>query len=221
MPYPSEHFLTAFGGLLPGGEAWSCSFRSTPEFGGDPSGPGDLGAVEPVSVEIRAWWLDTNSPGVISSSLGWVKHNRIGVDGRYLRDTTNLVEFDPVIAGPGGASSIKPNQVALAVTLETGQQRGLAHRGRMFLPAPRWNVLGDGRISAADAASAATGVASLFSALNAIPEFGTVAIYSDVREGAMRPVTDVTCGRVYDTIRSRRTSMAEERVPPVPVTGGS
>jgi hypothetical protein len=62
-------------------------------------------------------------------------------------------------------------------------------------------------------------VASLITALNADASYGETRIYSNVREGASRLVTGVTVGRVLDTMRSRRTSLPEERTAVVTVGG--
>lgn len=214
MPYPSVHYLTAFGGLLPGGEGWSTSLRSTPNFAGSTT-------VNDVAAAVSAWFVTTTSPVCRAATLTWVKHNAIGLDGKYQSQTTNLVEYaTPVLSG-GPSSPQHPNQTALVATLETGLARGLAHRGRMFLPLPRYGLQADGRITAADALAAATSVAGLLSALNGVAGFGDVIVASNVREGAVNSVTAVSVGRVLDTVRSRRTSLGEERTALATVTGGS
>jgi len=149
--------------------------------------------------------------------LAWLKFNRIGVDGKYVNAFTNRHDWAPTLATSSG--SPYPPQVSLVATFETGAARGLAHRGRMFLPTPLAAIDADGRITGGAAASAATKVAALLSALNALPGYGESRVYSNVRAGASRPITGVTVGRVLDTMRSRRSQLAEERSPVMPVGG--
>jgi hypothetical protein len=204
--------LLAFGGPLYGAEQWSISLRSTPNFADN-----DAVGLDRIADLVGDW--HEGAPAVVGgfAPMTWLKFNRIGVDGKYVADRTNRVDFAPPRVNNTGSPHAP--QVSLVATLETGNLRGLAHRGRMFLPCPTAAVSNDGRIPAAAAQAAATKVASLITALNADPSYGETRIYSNVREGASRLVTGVTVGRVLDTMRSRRTSLPEERTAVVTVGG--
>lgn len=216
MAYPGTHMLTSFGGdQFDGVEQWSCSLRSTPNFGD--GNQFDQGALDEIAAALGAWFGSSASIGGLAY-LNWVKHNRIGADGKYVSDVSYTHEY-PTRIGGGGPAGALPPQVAQAVTLETGTTRGLACRGRIFLPQPRVNLGSDGRQSIASCTAVATNVANLLTTLNGLSLFGTVSVYSNVREGAVRAVTGVTVGRTIDTIRSRRAQLSEERPPAVAVGG--
>lgn len=146
----------------------------------------------------------------IACALDTIKLNLIGEDGRYVNQDTVLYEYEtPVI---GTASTAPPAQVAWAVTLGTAASRGLASRGRFFLPTPTVAIGADGRVSESAALARANQVAQLVADITAaVPGF-SVGVVSNVGAGARRPVTHVEMGRVLDTMRSRRRSLDEARV---------
>lgn len=210
--------LLTFGGSLYTAEAWSCSLRSTADFANSVQvNQTALDAVWPV---VSAWVSGASSPLGNAAKLSWLKYNRVGTDGKYMSDVTFRKDFSPVVNG--GQASVHAPQISLVATLETGAVRGLASRGRMFLPSPVFPMDATGRISAANAASAATAVAALITNLNNLPDYGVTKIYSEggkVGAPTSRTVTGVTVGRVLDTMRSRRTSLLEERAAPATVGG--
>jgi hypothetical protein len=212
MAFPGQHMLLSFGGPLYVGEQWSVSLRSTPNFA-----DGDTAGLDAIAQAVSTWFT-TGAPIIgAAARLAYVKFNRIGPDGKYVGATTNRVDFTPVRGGNTVATH--PPQISLVATLETGVTRGLANRGRMFLPCPVAGVDGNGRISANAALEVATKVAGLLSTLNALTPYGETRVYSAVGSGASRLVTGVTVGRVLDTMRSRRTSITEERSAAVAVGG--
>lgn len=93
----------------------------------------------------------------------------------------------------------------------------------MYLPPSfGFNIPGsDGRADAANAIARASSVAVLINAINAAyvtwagpGDFnGRVAVTSDVGSGAWHWVTHVECGRVIDSMRSRRSSLEEDYQP--------
>lgn len=207
MPFPIQHKYLSLSGPMRGGESWSFGLRLQGDFA-----YGDQAAEEAILADLQAaidgWWTTVNVIG----SAAWlqtIKYNGVGVDGKYLQDYTVRYDYPTPRAGNGAVTH--PNQIALVATLETGLTRGLAHRGRIFLPAPPIAVGTDGKISQASAQGCATTVANLINAINAVPAAGRVIVASAVREGAWRPVTGVSIGRTLDTMRSRRTSVTEAR----------
>jgi hypothetical protein len=109
------------------------------------------------------------------------------------------------------------------VTLRTGNQRGLARTGRIYLPVPHLAPdVETGHLSPSQTASAATWAGGLISALNAAPGVGDVVVCSAVGTGAIRRVTSVDVGSVIDTMRSRRGALKEARsAGPVTVSTGT
>lgn len=207
MAFPEVHYLLAWGGTL-GAETWVNTLRLSDGFALADQAEEESALAEFADV-ITTWH---EGGGVVGSRarLGWVKLNRVGVDGRYVRDYTNLLEIATPVAG--GQAPLYPNQVSLVATLETGATRGLASRGRLFIPCPATPLVAvDGLLSTAVAQGAATAAATFLSGLNAAVANMAVEVYSNTRTGAHRPVTTVSVGRVLDTMQSRRTSLPEER----------
>lgn len=138
-----------------------------------------------------------------------VKCADIGADGKYTRDP-GLAFVN--IAGQSTGGAVQAPQVALAVSLVTAR-RGPSGRGRFYLPAPAFAVVPEtGRISIPDADEASAKAAAFVKDLGNIPGMGKMAVTSS--KGFSSVVTAVRVGRVMDTIRSRRTSIAEDYAAP-------
>lgn len=215
MVYPIQHDLMVFGGSLYQTEQWSMSLRMEPSSDGVVPYQESL---DNAAAIVSTWWT-SGAYSTSKATLEFLKLNRIGTDGKYMNPSmTYLHEYPTPLAGPVAGAGF-PAQVSLVATLTTGAVRGLAAKGRIFLPAVAAPVGADGRIQATEATSYAQSVANLLTNLNGAPGLGRVMVISNVREGAARPVTGVQVGRVYDTMRSRRTSLVEEPPAAVPVGG--
>lgn len=220
MPFPHPHHLLSFGGPHWGTDEWSCGLRLSRR---DPyeSDAAQNAALAKYAEAIRLAWTDSTSPlGALQSPLTWVKLNRIGLDGRY---TSQKTYAQDLVAASSGSNAPYPPQVAMVATLETGAVRGLAHRGRIFLPSPILNIsLADGHIPAATREGRAVAVASMIMRINDVEPFVSVIVGSQTREGALRYVNGVTIGSVLDTMRSRREQIREERTsaPVLPPSSG-
>lgn len=202
MPNYAEHVLLRWGGKLASVETWSCGIR----LGGGP-GSNDLGAAESITEAaaepVQDFWEATHT-GL--SSLDWVKANAIGSNGKYVSDTTNEFTYTPPVTK--GGSTFLPPQCALVVSLRTAKSRGRGHAGRFYIPTAASGVAGDGRISQIGAQSFAESAAAFIQSINRILPGYRVAVFSEfdqIREN----VTHVRVGRVIDTQRRRRTSIAE------------
>lgn len=208
MTFPSVHKYLSLSGALAGGEAWSFGLRLT-GIGFDQGEASQQTDADALAAIVETWWGTQTIIG-FPTTLKTVKVNKISTAGLYVHPYTILKDFVPPKAS--STQGTYPNQVACVVTLETGVTRGLAHRGRVFLPAPTANIQADGRITEAAATAIATSFAGLLSSLNAAAQAGFVSVGSDIGAGAFRPVTGVTVGRVLDTMRSRRSQMLEGRM---------
>lgn len=207
-PFDQAHLYLQWGGKLPGNEQWSCGLRIK-SLSGAIATPTDQNAmITGMKTAIQAFHVRAGSFIGSSALLSFVKLNTITTAGVYGVDTTTQ-QVVADVAG-GGGSTIIPNQVALAVTTETGFSRGAAHRGRFYLPMPSMAVQSDGTILSADATSVKTSCGTLLTALNAVNANFKVAIFSR-KSGAPanRQVTGFSVGRVLDTQRRRRRSLAE------------
>lgn len=220
MPYPSDHLLLSFGGPLMTTEEWSCGIRFSTGFG--PQNQEDEETALTAAAAVLNTWFIGGPSGIGSplisqnARLAWVKLNRIGVDGRYVREQTNLFEFETPSAGGVGTNAHPPN-VALAVTFMTNVNRGLANRGRIYLPAPAIAVGSTGLIAAADADRVNAGMATLLTDLNTDVGLGAAIVASKERSGASRLITGTRVGRVLDTMRSRRAQLDETPSEVLPV----
>lgn len=210
MPFPSNHWLLNLQGVLYTDERFSIGLRMT-NGGGFPGGTTVQDACDAYAAAVRTWWSGSTLINT-NAKLDLVKFNLIGVDGRYVNTSeTYFTEIEPP-QGTSTSNNAHPAQVALAVTLETGVLRGLAHRGRIFLPIPAFDLDATGRIPVGSIGIASGASTALLDAINAVFPVNRVVVGSNVGAGAFRPVTNVSVGRVMDTIRSRRTSLNEERV---------
>jgi hypothetical protein len=190
-------------GRLYDAEDFSFSFN----FGDVENGTPPTEVPDGVMAAIEAFW---GVSGMVSqhAEITNVKLNEIGVDGRYRSQTT--VERAPLNPVIGGSVSTPPPQVALAFSLLTAQRRGRAHAGRFYLPTPGWSIDNDGRLATFHALEAANQAAIMLNACTAALPGYQPAIVSNVGTGLFHWVTGVRVGRVYDTIRSRRTSLDED-----------
>lgn len=222
MSYPGQFLrLVIAGSLYTDIFNTSLNFVPTPQGATTIDEPDDalLALIAPV---LENWWNDTvtvDGPGIIvQAQLRSFKLNRIGPDGRYVDPVTHEHIYPAPILG--AVNSQYPPQLSPAVSLRTAVERGLASKGRMYLP-PVGSIgqLGaDGRLAVGQAEDIATSVRRLAVELNtAMNTWGgggtaspVIGIASSVGAGAFRIVNRIACGRVVDTIRSRRNALDED-----------
>jgi hypothetical protein len=208
MAYPAHHWFLTWGGSLPGGETFTNTLRISDPNYQDGTPDTQQAIVDAYAAPIATWF----ALGQISSDavLQWVKMNWVSPEkGLYINNWTNRHDFTPAISG-GGTTRHYPNQVALALTLSTEYTRGLAHQGRVYLPSPTATVDSlTGVMSEGQSQSQGELFATLITALNAVDPARTVQVMSKVRTGAAHDVVSVNCGRVLDTMRSRRSKLLE------------
>lgn len=226
MVYPKSFYRIVIGGTLYT-ESWNTSLQV---YAADdqPVTPELLAAV---ADSVEDFHVDGNVAGGQFHSqafLTYVKVNRINALGHY-QDPVSMTHDYPVPRGGGGAGTGVPPQIATVASLRTDFERGLAHRGRMYLvPAMGFTTPAtDGRAPAASALRVAGAVSTLinrvntdFATVNGGDFGGRVAIISNKGAGAFHFVTRVECGRVIDTMRSRRSSLDEDhQISPIPIAG--
>lgn len=167
----------------------------------------------------KAAYIAHIKDNVMSSvQLTHIKFAHINPDGKYGAEPTVL---DAPVGTTNMVGSALPWQTALAVTLDT-PRRGPTGKGRIFLPVPNVGSisLSDGSFDALKASTIASAVKGLVQALNDVdPNEGAVAIVSS--KGYASPVTSVRCGRILDTIRTRRNDLVEAYSAPVAITGNT
>lgn len=212
MAYPRSHLYVTTGGVgWADAEIWQFGLR----FDTDTL---PTEAQMEVVATAASVFMATANPGFAEHvSLNWVKAAIIGPDGKYPPDSEALLfELDTPVLGVR-TNSVLP-QVTMAVTLRTPVRRGLAARGRFYVPALGIFADADGQaptIAAALCTSAKTLLNAYISALDAPLVVASNGKQKDKPErlGAMRTVTAITVGSVYDTQRRRRNRITETYVP--------
>lgn len=230
--YTQAHqYVTVIGDSYGSTEKWQFGFRLT---AGGVSNQATADALKPI---IQKWWIGTAAPYSVGVSfkpvsyfrLGEIKVANIDVDGTYPPTLPSASSFiQPPLAGTGNPPAGQSAQQTMAVTLVTALPRGLASKGRMYLP-PCANMLPDptGLVPTANILGIVDSVRIMFTEINADPLIGSVAVFSRGRgvpvddtlrhryrytypnAGAMQLVTGVRMGRVVDTQRRRRRSLLE------------
>jgi hypothetical protein len=136
--------------------------------------------------------------------------------GKY-DDPDSAVVSHPAVAkfGPETGSPYPP-QCALVATLIGGSGKGLAGKGRMYIPGVKWPIDSTGHIDTGAATSTGTKLRDFIVAVNALPDAPGVVINASrghklsLGLGARNvPVNGVRIGNVYDTQRRRRNGLAE------------
>lgn len=219
MTYP-RHWLFSFGGdLLGGAEIWSNNIRfAIPE--GQTEGVVDEGdMLADLMKDLQSRFTLAVPQGGLGYGTGvrlkWGKFNEIDAAGHYAdQNNTRVLDLPSPVPGIGQSLGTIP-QLALAVSWGTARQRGLASRGRIYIPMPAVTTSGaSGRVLAATAQSIATNWAMLLEEFNdwaTSPDLTemTAHVVSNVGEGAKEQITTVRVGDVLDTMRSRRNALVE------------
>nr|CRY95983.1 hypothetical protein [uncultured prokaryote] len=221
MPYAPHLRLTMSGRLMGNTgielEAFSVRLNLTdPTITG--STPYGQDMVDDMGADCRAFWLRSDSRISSAAVLDQVKLARIGADGKYTDDP--FLDSNDTPTPGGGGLLMFPLQVAFVVSLDT-DRRGPSGKGRVFLPTPTLGLYPD--LAAAEVAPAlavAASLAQLITDINNAPGLDVVApeVVIASSKGFLSPVTSVRAGRVFDTVRSRRTSLAESYSTPVGVS---
>jgi hypothetical protein len=220
-PFDIPHLLMQWGGKLPGGETWSCSMRLAQQAIVPGIGPGvpDEGYIDS--------WLHGSMKDAVSTyhtapdthlnpnaKLSFVKLNAIAVDGTYQQDVTHEHVFAD-LAGGGDPMNTIVNQSSIAVSLTTGFSRGPAHRGRYYLPMPSVQVLADGTVNPAFITPMLASTKTFLEAIADVPGVDIVTsptptvMSRKLGAPAHRKITGCAIGKVVDTQRRRRRSLAE------------
>lgn len=222
MPYAhAVKKVTMSGTSFGGAEIWSTGFY-VGSVGADVSNP-----TQQFADDIRTAWtvfwqhLDTD----INS--GWktntIKVAQIAANGETNEANVVYAPYGTPIAGSNNGL-IYPPQIAMVATLERAGARGLAAKGRMYLPGVSKNITTNGQISTSDTLELAVRVKTFLDAVNAAAPVGESVILASQgnrvknAEGVYVPVPGtavnaevdrVRVGSVYDTQRRRRNALVE------------
>lgn len=216
MVYPFSFHRLVMGGALYS-ERWNTSLSI---YGPDQTAVSDT-LLTSIANVCQTWFTGSGAAGpqfTNRATLTDVKLNRIAPNGKYQDPESKTHFFTTPQAGSAVIESAP--QLTPVVTLRTEFERGRANRGRMYLPPAAGFTIpsSDGRATAGNAERMANAVATLINSINAAyaaqgggGDFqGNVVVVSDVGTGAWHSVTWTECGRVIDTMRSRRSSLSED-----------
>lgn len=229
MPYDRPSFYVTFGGTLyplaSQHEQWStgCKFSSL-ESQNLADYVAALPAISIADILVDATELikGTDFTGLMWSShvtVDWAKLALLDVDGRYA-DSPKLAEQTGQVGTSGNAVMVP--QLAAAVSTWSGSTFGKANRGRSYLPCPATFYTAsnfpntDPRTSVAQAGLLRDAYRAFLHKVSG--EVSTVglttypAIMSKLGTGTTKYIQQIGCGRVIDTMRSRRASLSEEPV---------
>lgn len=235
MTFPQAHqYVTVIGDSYAQTERWQFGLRLT---SGGVSNQATADAIKPI---VLKWWVGTAAPYSVNSNFGAPTTHRLTEIKCANIETTGL--YPPTL--PSASSFIVPPQAgsaaphagmlaqgSMAMTLMTAIPRGLASKGRVYLPPSiRYQPGTDGLLAAAEAQKLADSFLNLIKEINADALVGNVAVFSRGKghpapsangkkilytypdPGAMNLVTGIRVGRVVDTQRRRRRSLAEAPV---------
>lgn len=226
MVFPNRFIrVVASGPTQDGGEIWSCSWSMA-----DPNVDNDAEQIDPdpIGQAVEKWFKDPNASISSYAKLDRVKVNLVDQNGRYVSSGATEEYELPIQARGGSANGLQwPFQVSLAVTMRSARRRGPGSVGRFYPPLTSSPIGGDGRIGASEARRMADAAASLLADMTAgaggpLTGRGPLQVVNASAVGAGRfdPVTSVQVGRVPDTIRRRRSALAEDyqsaTVSPIP-----
>lgn len=212
MAFTGHLTKLVWGGNLFNTEIWSCSLHLS-----GPDTPG-AGASLSYAPALTAWMGRANSFVNNKAHLQYCKANEVDPITQRQVDLGQTDEHNFTPEVDSATSYVEFPQLSLCVSLMTAASRGRASKGRYYPPtalAPGDLDTTNGVISTVAASYCATSNAQLIADLNAI---GTakVIVFSHIGQVG-REVTGIRVGRVMDTIRSRRSALAEQyEVAPLP-----
>jgi len=204
---------TAFNGL----EQWTCGFYlgKAAADAEDPNGWAEL-----VSTKWQTLWNGGGSTMFASTyKTTQIKVSQMLPDGTTDLEAIDYYTYPSPIAG--GGSAIFPAQIALAITTTSQIQRGLASKGRMFLPGLTFGIdSATGKLTSGTMTAIGNTMKTFYDGLNvlgaddiilashghAVKTGGVITSYT----GAVNAkVTGCRVGDVYDTQRRRRDDLVE------------
>lgn len=216
MSYPNRVARVTLSGTMFGGaEEWSTGFFMGNE-GSDAPALSNLAAANIGEAWKTFFILPANkiSNLYIFNTCKIVMQNN---DGRTMADSA--VYWSPPTETKGGSTTGHlPAQCSLAVSLLNSLPRGLATKGRMYLPGIAELVTATGKINSLTTGTIADNLKIFFDSItNDADTPGRPVLASTGRgplllDGAIRHVNTIKVGDVIDTQRRRRNGLSEAYV---------
>ena len=213
--------VTISGQSFGGAEIWSTGFY-VGAVGEDVSNP-----TQQFADAIRTAWTTFFQATPVQMGTNWttkeIKVAQVGTDGKTSLDNVIYAPYGTPIAGTYG-SNVYPPQISVAATLEHVGARGLAAKGRMYLPGIARSVGNNGQMDSTSCLAIANALKTFLDAVNAAAPNGERVIlasqgrrtkgadgkYTPVPGTAVNALVDrVKVGSVFDTQRRRRNNLVE------------
>lgn len=214
--------VTIAGTCFAGSEEWSTGFYL---------GATDADAADPGSTTAAAlaplwttFFTSANSKIASTYKTTMIKVSQLETDGDVDLDMIDIYDYPTAISGASAVAPMPP-QISLAATLTSDTQRGLASKGRMYLPGINVTLsASDPHVNSTDVNLIATQLKTFFDAVNADATVqGYAVLASKGRKvtvlqdpanyfyegGVTTRVTGLRVGNVYDTQRRRRNGVSE------------
>jgi hypothetical protein len=210
--------VTVSGTMLNGAETWQTGWHM---------GFLDQDATAPTQAFadlVRDKWalhMHTNADNRINSTFKFTEAKVALLNnlGKYQSlDDVKVSHPAGTVSGPALDPPLPP-QVALVATLIAGSGKGVAGKGRMYLPGVCQSIDGNGRVLTQICQNIANNLAAMFDALDSsfdAPGHVVNASMGSKRglyiDGRNVPVNGIRVGNVYDTQRRRRNGLQETYV---------
>ena len=127
--------------------------------------------------------------------------------------------FPGAVVDGQALASVFPPQCSLVVTLMSDRPRGLASKGRMYIPGVCWGVGTNGKLTTANRDSFAGKIEAFFNGIRAHADIADDPILAAKGTGAFPELTaqndyieKLKVGDVYDTQRRRRNGLTESYI---------
>lgn len=204
--------VTISGTMFGGEEEWSTGFYFG-YTGGDADLP-DQTLVDGIGPLWQTFFTNATSRVSNQWKTSEIKVAQLGTDGKTIPDSPVYYTYPAPITGAYNSPSFPP-QCALVATLVGPLPRGLASKGRMFLPGIVGSVDSNGRLGDTDRGTICTNIKTFLTAVNALPANNVVVLASkgSLVPGGSAPIIkaaiSVRVGNVYDTQRRRRNALTE------------
>jgi hypothetical protein len=214
--------VTISGTCFAGQEEWSTGFY----LGHDDEDALDPGTTSANAIANRWTTFFTHANAYVSTAYktNAVKVSLLNNDGDVDLSAIDIYDYPAPITGVSGGAPLPP-QISVVATLTSDNQRGLASKGRMYLPGVNLPIFPtDPHFSPTEQNNMATKLKEFFDGVN--DEFnlpGRAVLASKGHKvqgpggpddysytgGITRYVTGLRIGNVYDTQRRRRNDLVE------------
>lgn len=210
MAHPHDfNQVQIIGDAYDGAEIWTTGFSmgATEQAAVDPT----IEAAEYIATQWATFFTTLTSGFSNEYRTLAVKYNKIdAVTSRQATDPTIEYVYPSPVVGVG--SNQMPPQCTVVLSLRAEQSRGLATKGRMYLPITGLQIGTAGTIAGGSVTNVLTNAATFFNSLRnnaAAPGVPILTSGAGSIVGASNGVAQIAVGNMYDTQRRRRNQMQE------------